>query len=781
MYRSFDKKSSPSPFFLQINYYLWELIKSLLLLMLYAEIVLPLAQPAYSFSIPQGMELECGDAVAVQFGPRNFYTGIVWSISNQAPAYKHIKPIIRRLYSHPLLSAEQMRFWQWLADYYMCTLGEVMRMALPSLIKPRAQSEEAFSADIFSPPKEHCLRLMSAWSDVSAVESEIARIERRAPRRADVLRDMVVFLRRGEREVPRYALPYDSALLLTMRRSGYLESVYRPRQYSSFSDCPFTLPIPSPAQKDIIEQIRTSQQAATTVHLLRGITGSGKTEIYMQFIAEVVRRGGDVLFLVPEIALTAQLIERLERVFGERVTAYHSKLTAQRRTETFLRLSQSAGGEIVIGARSALFLPLKHLQLIVVDEEHDQSYKQSDSAPRYNGRDAAVVLASLCGGRVILGSATPSLESYANALSGKYGYSELLERYGEAVPPQIVISDTRRALKRGERRGHFNLDLKQAISARLARGEQVMLFQNRRGYSPALQCGDCGWSMRCPNCNVALTLHRNKQRMECHYCGHSEAVPSHCPNCRTTELTMIGFGTEKAEDAVRELFPGKSVLRLDSDTSTSERAYNTIIREFEQGRADILVGTQMITKGFDFGNVSLVGIMNADNLMLSPDFRASERAFQLLTQVAGRAGRRERAGEVIIQTSEADNPVLKWVERGDYQAMVRRELSEREMFGYPPYSRLVALTLRYSDAPLLREAASTLAKRLRERFGGRVFGPVEPYVNRVRGEWIVQILLKVEHRSSIAKAKDILRGMLSDFGQIKEWKKINIVIDVDPQ
>lgn len=749
--------------------------------MLYAEIVLPLAQPAYTFSIPQGMELACGDAVLVQFGQRNYYTGIVWSISDKKPDYKRVKSIVRRLYSRPLLAAEQMRFWEWMADYYMCSLGEVMRMALPSLIKPKAQSEEEFSQEIFSTPEEHCLRLMSAWRDEPAVEQEISRIERRAPRRAEVLREMLSFLRRGECEVPRYALPYESALLLTMRRAGYLESVYRPREYGSVLNCPFSLPTPSSAQQRVITQIRSSQQAGTTVHLLRGITGSGKTEIYMQFIAEVVSRGGDVLFLLPEIALTSQLIERLERVFGERVTSYHSKLTAQRRTETFLRLSQSEGGEIVIGARSAIFLPLKHLQLVVVDEEHDQSYKQSDSAPRYNGRDAAVVLATMCGGHVLLGSATPSLESYANALSGKYGYSELLERYGEAVPPRIVISDTRRVLKRGERRGHFNLDLKQAISARLACGEQVMLFQNRRGYSPALQCGDCGWSMRCPNCNVALTLHRNKQRMECHYCGHNEAVPSRCPNCRTTALTMMGFGTEKAEYAVRELFPEHSVLRLDSDTSTSERAYNSIIGAFARGEGDVLVGTQMITKGFDFANVSLVGILNADNLMLSPDFRASERAFQLLTQVAGRAGRRERAGEVIIQTSEAENPILGWVRSGDYEAMARCELAEREAFGYPPYSRLVALTLRYAEAPLLRHAAATLAKRLRERFGGRVFGPVEPYVNRVRGEWIVQILLKIEHRSSVAKAKNIIRALLSEMAEVAEWRKIKIIVDVDPQ
>lgn len=749
--------------------------------MLYAEIVLPLAQPTYTFAVPEDMALVKGDAVAIQFGSRNYYTGIVWSISEQRPQYPKIKTISKRLYSHPLLNEEQMRFWEWVAQYYMCSLGEVMRIALPSLIKPKAESIEEFSAELFSARPEHCIELRGEWQKAEKLLEECSRIERRAPRRVEALREILALREELGEEVPRYMIRQESPLLLTLRKAGYIDSVYRPRRYNSVRHCPFYLPTPSPAQQRVIEEIKASHLGGNTAHLLRGITGSGKTEIYMQFIAEVVARGGDVLFLLPEIALTSQLIERMERVFGERVTPYHSKLSPIKRTENFLRLSQSQGGEIVVGARSAIFLPLKHLQLIIVDEEHDQSYKQSDTAPRYNGRDLAVVLSSIVKGHTILGSATPSLESYYNALSGKYGYSELLERYGPAIPPKITISDTRRALKRGERRGHFNLDLKQAMQGALERGEQIMLFQNRRGYSPSLQCGDCGWSLKCPSCNVTLTLHRSSKRMECHYCGHSEAIPATCPNCKTTSLSMMGFGTEKAEDAVRELFPEHNVLRLDSDTSTSEKAYNAIIGDFAQGRGDILVGTQMITKGFDFGRVSLVGILNADNLMLNPDFRASERAFQLLTQVAGRAGRRERMGEVIIQTAERDNPVIGWVESGDYTAMARHELAEREAFGYPPYSRLLQLTLKSTEAQTLRSATAALAKRLRENFGGRVFGPVEPYVNRIRGEWIEHIMLKVECSSSIARAKQIVRSRLSEFAAVKEWNRVNITIDVDPQ
>lgn len=751
---------------------------------LFADIVLPLAQPAYTFAVPEDMTLQVGDAVTVQFGARNIYTGIVWRLHDKRPDVKRIKSIGRKLYAQPLLDDKQRKVWEWMADYYMCSIGEIMRMALPSMIKPQGRSDEEFSADEFHPRTEAYLALTEEWRDPKRLSAECERISRRAPRRSEILRSIGEFDSRQKNsfdEIPRRLLDCDATMITALRKAGYIIVNERERSVEPRENIAFNLPRLTPLQSAVVDEIRVSQSQGKAAHLLHGITGSGKTEIYMTLIAEVLARGGDVLLLVPEIALTSQLIERMERVFGSRITAYHSKLTTLRRTESYLRLLRSQGGELIIGARSALFLPIRNLQLVIVDEEHDQSFKQSDTAPRYNGRDMAVMMASVYGGHTLLGSATPSLESYANALSGKYGYSHLTVRYGEAQPPRIIISDTIRAMKRGERKIHFNHILLQHIGEALERGEQVMLFQNRRGFSPYIVCSTCGWSMRCPNCNVTLTQHRSTARMECHYCGYTAAVPHHCPQCETVDLKPAGFGTEKVEEAIAQLFPSARVARLDRDTSTSESAYNRIIRDFESGLTDILVGTQMITKGFDFGRVSVVGILNADNLLFSPDFRASERAFQLLTQVAGRAGRREREGVVIIQTSEPENRILQQVVRNDYETMARCEMEERHAFGYPPYARLVRLTLRHEDINSLRKSSSAMAEALRQGFGGRVLGPVTPAVDRIRGEYIVQILIKIENGRSMARAREIMRNALSPFYNDKLYKNLKISIDVDAQ
>ena len=752
--------------------------------MMYADIVLPLAQPTYSFAVPEGVELQCGDAVAVQFGQRYIYTGIVWRLHAERPAFKRIKSVGARLYDVPLLDEPQMRFWEWVADYYMCTLGEVMRMALPSLAKPRGASEEEFSAEVFRPRTEQYVALSGAWRDAERLAAECDRIRRRAPRRCEALETIATFGEDGrdtDGAVPRRLLDIDAAILAALRKAGYVEVTERERRADRGGRVLFTPPRLSEAQGRVAAEIRASWAADVTTHLLRGVTGSGKTEIYMDLMAETLSAGGDVLMLVPEIAFTAQLVERMERVFGSRVTAYHSKLTVLRRTETYMRLLHSEGGELVVGTRSALFLPLRHLRMIVVDEEHDASYKQSDTSPRYNARDCAVVLASLTGGKVLLGSATPSLESYANALWHKYGYSVIEERYGGARQPDVVVSDTMRAVKRGERRGHFNMELIRAMEGALSRGEQVMLFQNRRGFSPFVSCRECGWTMRCPHCNVTLTLHKSTGRMECHYCGYTAAVPRTCPQCGTADPAPMGFGTERVEERIAELFPEARVARLDRDTSTSESAYNRIIKDFESGRTDILVGTQMITKGFDFGRVSVVGILNADNLLNSPDFRSSERAFQLMMQVAGRAGRRLTGGVVVIQTSEPENPVIGWVASGNYEAMARSELAERHTFSYPPYARLIRLTLRERDAQVLCEGAVWLAAALRERFGRRVFGPVSPPVDRVREMFIVQVMLKIESGRPMSRARVLLRECLNGMSAQEALRRINVSIDVDVQ
>ena len=753
--------------------------------MLYADIVLPLAQPAYTFAVPDGTQVAEGQAVAVQFGPRKFYTGIVWRVHDRRPDFKRIKPIHRVLYDRPLLSERQRALWEWIASYYLCSVGEVMRCALPSLIKPSADSEEEFFQEAYRPRTERYVALADELRDRMHLNEVFEQLERRAPKQYEALLEIAAGTDETtdssdlSGEIARRLLQADYAVLHALARKGYLRETEHPRTVER-GEARFRLPELTPHQTAALDALRTQYAAGKGTALLHGITGSGKTELYIHLIAETLAAGGDVLLLVPEIALTAQLIERMERIFGSRVTAYHSKLTPHRRTETYLQLNRSEGGEFVVGARSALFLPLHRLQLIIVDEEHDPSYKQSEPAPRYNGRDCAVMLSRLFGCRTLLGSATPSLESWLNARSGKYGFAELTERYGAARPPRIVVSDTLRAARRGERKGRFNAILLDKIHAVLERGEQAMLFQNRRGYSPFVTCTECGWTARCPHCNVTLTYHRAGERLVCHYCGHTEPVPAKCPSCKVTDVVPAGFGTEQIEQELAELFPQARVARLDRDNATSERAYNAIIADFAARRTDLLVGTQMITKGFDFGGVSLVGILNADNLLNNPDFRAAERAFQLMTQVAGRAGRRDDSGEVVIQTAEPGHPVIRQVAAGDYEAMARSQLADREAFFYPPYARLTALTLRHRDLALLRRAAGALADRLRARFGRRLLGPMAPPVDRIRNEYLLGLLLKIENGASSARAREILREELQRFSAIPDFKNITILADVDP-
>jgi primosomal protein N' (replication factor Y) len=540
----------------------------------------------------------------------------------------------------------------------------------------------------------------------------------------------------------------------------------------------FLLPTLSQAQNVALEQIRQAH-SEQKVALLNGVTGSGKTEIYIHLIADELSAGRDVMVLVPEIVITSQLIERLERIFEGRTTTYHSRLTPLRRGRTFLRLAASTGGELIVGVRSTIFLPMRRPGLIIVDEEHDVGYKQSDMQPRYNARDCAVVMSRIYGAKVLLGSATPSLESYVNAISGKYHYVELSERWGKGVLPEVVVSDTIRAVKRGERKTHFNFDLLGNIGRSLQSGEQVILFQNRRGYAPYLQCRTCGYSPRCPHCNVTLTQHKASSRLECHYCGFSMERSLVCPNCQTQDMATMGFGTEKVEEEVSRLFPEARVLRLDGDTSTSETAFRRIVQSFEQHEADILVGTQIVSKGFDFEGVSTVGILNADNLLSTPDFRATERAFQLMMQVAGRAGRHNDRGRVVIQTSQPKHPVIQYVASGDYHAMARTELAERKAFGYPPYSHLIRFQLRNSDYELLRQAAHILANSLRRAFGGRVMGPVSSALEMLRGEHRAEIILKIESGASMKRAREYIIKALDAAREHKHIKRVIISVDVD--
>lgn len=751
---------------------------------LFADIVLPLAQPAYTFSVPA----ECagvvpGQAVVVQFGARKFYTGIVWRVHDRRPDFKRIKPLQRLLYDRPLLSGQQRALWEWVASYYMCSLGEVMRAALPSLMKPSADSFEGFADEEFRPRTETYFTLAAGLRDEARLHEVFEKLERRAPKQYRALLEIASAGPDGGLpvgEVPRRLLQADRTVLHALENKGFVSAAEHERTVER-GGAAFRLPQLSAHQQEALDALRGQFAAGKSTALLHGVTSSGKTELYIHLVAEVLARGGDVLLLVPEIALTAQLIERMERIFGSRVTPYHSRLTDRQRSETYLRLNRSQGGEFVVGVRSSIFLPLGNLQLIIVDEEHDASYKQAEPAPRYNARDCAVVMARLFGGHTLLGSATPSLESWLNAAGGKYGRATLTQRYGDARMPDILVSDTLRAARRGERHAHFNKLLLDKIGDVLARGEQAMLFQNRRGFSPYVECTECGWTARCPDCNVTLTYHKAGDRLVCHYCGHTEPVPAKCPSCKVTDVVPMGFGTEKIEEEIARIFPEARVARLDRDTVTSERAFNAIVAGFARRETDILVGTQMITKGFDFEGVALVGILNADNMLNNPDFRAGERAFQLMMQVAGRAGRRAQGGEVVIQTSDPGNPVIRQVVAGDFETMARLQLADRESFFYPPYARLIALTLRHRDPQLLRRGAVELAARLRRRFGRRLLGPMAPPVDRIRGEYLLGLLLKIESGASSARAREILGAELQAFGETPEFKTIAVIPNVDPQ
>lgn len=748
--------------------------------MLYAQVVLPLAQPMYTFSVDEALGVGIGDAVVVQFGSSRYYTGIVWSISAQKPEYPRIKPILKRLYSTPLVTAEAQRLWEWIAEYYMCTIGEVMRVALPALAKPSATTLTELDERSIEPPTETFIALAEELRTEEALAAYVAKHGRKAPRRTETM-DRIAALaierRSADGFVPRRLVDAETVHIADLKRRGLIE-LREATIEATHDKNDFLLPTLSVAQQHALDAIDEGHRN-NKVALLHGVTGSGKTEIYVHLIARTLAEGRDVLVLVPEIVITSQLVERLERIFEGRTTTYHSRLTPLRRGETFLRLASSAGGELIVGVRSAIFLPMKRPGLIVVDEEHDANYKQTDPTPRYNARDMAVVMGRIYGAKVVLGSATPSLESLYNATTGKYAYIELTERWGEAVLPEVIISDTIRAVKRNERKTHFNLELLQNINRSLSAGEQAILFQNRRGYAPYIQCRTCGYSPRCPHCNVTLTRHKATDRMECHYCGYNMPAPKMCPNCEVQDMALMGFGTEKVAEEISRLMPEARIERLDGDTSTSERAFKRIVTRFDSGEADILVGTQILTKGFDFGGVTTVGILNADNLLTMPDFRASERAFQLMMQVAGRAGRRNDRGRVVIQTSQPKHPVIRFVASGDYHAMANSELAERRAFGYPPYSHLIRLLMRHEEYNLLHHAAHALATVMRKKFGARVMGPVSAALEMLRGEHRAEILLKIESGASMQRAHTLLREAIATVEGDPQYKTVKISVDVD--
>lgn len=733
------------------------------------DVILPLAiSDVYTYSVPDSIPCpSAGMRVLVPLG-RKSLTGIVLK-EHTAPVKEGIRlrDILCVLDETPVVTRDQLFLWRWIADYYLCTVGEVLAAALPAGI-----IDDNYTA-----------RTATYLSLHPTLDIEHTRLLlRRAPKQWHVL-ETYLRLSAASPKIEKRILIEESgestAVVRTLVERKILDeseqNVSRIAPYTGIVEPAHPL---SPPQQKAADEIRRVWQSHE-VCLLHGITSSGKTEVYIRLIQEQLEQGRNVLYLVPEIALTTQLTDRLCLVFGDSLMVYHSRFSDAERVEIYHAVRYAKRPYLVIGARSAIFLPFQNLGLVIMDEEHESSYKQSEPAPRYHARSAAIILAHAVGAKVLLGSATPSVDSYYNATIGKYGLVSLSERYAGLQLPKITLIDLKRQYHRKEMYGHFSDPLVDRIREELSRHKQVILFQNRRGYAPMLQCAACGKPPRCVNCDVPLTYHKQTSRLVCHYCGYSIPLPQRCPTCGG-EMRIRGFGTERLEDEIAALFPEAKVLRMDLDTTRNKTAYQDIINAFSRHEVDILIGTQMVSKGLHFDDVSLVAVLNADQLLNQPDFRSYERAYQMLEQVAGRAGRKGRQGEVMIQTFEPDNPVLGYVLHHDYQGLFNSQSAERKMFNYPPFQRLITLILRHRDVHRLETAATTLQARLQQVFGNRAGGVLIPPVARVQNQYIREIRLRIETTANIARAKSLLMEQIHYTLTLPECKGTTILPDVDP-
>lgn len=724
-----------------------------------------------------------GVRVLVPLG-RKTITGVVYRPHEGAlPDTVKLREVLDILDEQPVVTAYQLRLWEWLSQYYMCTMGEVMAAALPSGIidddyKALTTQYIQLSPTHLDPrQQELTLSLLSrAKSQHKLLETFLAMSQDRRWAIGDGLLAMV------ERRALLEASGVGSAVLRTMMDKGIFceqeRAVSRLRHYTGETHTPHTL---DTQQQRAVEQIRQSWQQKP-VTLLHGVTSSGKTEVYIHLIHEMLQMGKQVLYLVPEIALTTQLTDRLQAVFGNQVVVYHSRFSSDERVEIYSSLSPiaSSPSRLILGARSAIFLPFSNLGLVIVDEEHEPSYKQQDPAPRYHARSAAIMMAQWCGAKVLLGTATPSIESYHNAVSGKYGWVEMTERFRGLQLPKITMVDLQRQYHRKEMYGHLADPVVFRMREELARGKQVILFQNRRGYAPFLQCPQCGEVPKCPNCDVSMTYHKSNNTLVCHSCGCTQSPIAHCPKCGTA-WKLRGIGTERLEEEIHGLFPHARVARMDLDSTRKKDAYQQIIDRFAQHEVDILIGTQMVTKGLHFDGVSLVVVLQADSLINQPDFRSAEHAFQMLEQVSGRAGRTGTAGEVMIQTFDAKNPLFTLLSKHDYRGLYEQQVSEREMFCFPPFHRLIVLSLRHRDERRLERGSVVLMEALRKVFGARVSGVITPLVSRRQNQYIRQLRLRVEQGANVQRAKQLLRAELDAFLRQTEGKGTVVAIDVDPQ
>ena len=740
------------------------------------DIILPLAiADVYTYLIPEAMPYpQIGMRVLVPLGKKHI-VGIVYrKHEGDLPQNIRIREVLQVIDQQAIVTTEQLRLWEWLSQYYMCTLGEVLAAALPSEIID----------DNYSAATTQYISLSPAYLAKEAQEVLLQSLQR-AKKQAQLVSDFLKLANqswRVERRVLLESTGVSGAILRQLITKGiFLEEeqpISRLRQYTGSTKAAHTL---DHQQHVAIEQIHKAWKEKT-VTLLHGVTSSGKTEVYIHLIEEALHKGKQVLYLVPEIALTTQLTERLQAVFGKQLVVYHSRFSNAERVEIYHEVrdeKSEAKGKVILGARSAIFLPFKDLGLIIVDEEHEPSYKQQDPAPRYHARSAAIMMAGWYGAKVLLGTATPSVESYHNAVSGKYGLVEMKERFQGLQLPRITMVDLQRQYHRKEMYGHFSDPVVFRIREEIAKGKQVILFQNRRGYAPYLQCPNCGEVPKCPNCDVSMTYHKGSHTLVCHCCGHSTTAPRICPRCQS-EYKAQGFGTERLEEEIKTLFPNARVARMDLDTTRKKDGHQRIIDQFAQHEVDILIGTQMVTKGLHFNDVSLVVVLQADSLLNQPNFRSYEHGFQMLEQVSGRAGRTGAQGEVMIQTFDPKNPVFDYLKKHDYLSLYTQQVEERKMFHFPPFHRMIVLTLKHRDAGRLEAASELLQAHMRGTFGKRVSGVIVPSISRQQNMYIRQIRLMIEVGANINKAKDLLREQIRMVQQQANCKGTTIFADVDP-
>ena len=747
---------------------------------MFVDVILPLPlDGVFTYSVPTSEEgrVKVGARVLVPFGRNKTYVGIISHIHNQSPEGYQTKDILQVMDFSPILLDSQLKLWQWISDYYMSPIGEVYKAALPSGLK---------AEDGYKPKTELYIRLTSPFRSEQALHVALNMLQR-ADKQQKAFIDYLALsgwdsgvgteLTRDELLNQGHSLPTINALV----KRGLLETYECEVGRLNNSQEPHLENIKplSTTQQDAFNQIQFSF-LKKNVTLLHGVTSSGKTEIYIHLIQQALEQKKQVLYLLPEIALTVQMMERLQRVFGNRLGIYHSKYADAERVELWQKQLSQNPYDVILGARSAVFLPFQRLGLVIIDEEHETSYKQQEPMPRYHARSAAIMLAQMFGAKTLLGTATPCVETYHNAKTGKYALVELFQRYQGIELPEIQIVDIKDLQHRKMMNGPFSPLLLNKVREALERGEQAILFQNRRGYAPVIECKQCGWVPHCQHCDVSLTLHRSLNQLTCHYCGYTYQVPTECPNCGCTQLQTRGYGTEKIEAEVRDIFPEARIARMDLDTTRSRHAYERIISDFSAGRTNLLIGTQMISKGLDFDKVSVVGILNADTMLNYPDFRAYEHAFMMMSQVSGRAGRKGRRGLVILQTKSPDLPLIQQVVHNDYSAFYRSSIAERQQFHYPPYYRLIDVYLKHRSDSVVETASIEFAGWLRHWFGTRVLGPDKPSVAKVKSLSIRKLVLKFEQGINMTEVRKYLALAQQQMLQDKRYSSLQIYYDVDP-